>query len=347
VTGLLGVGLLGAGPVTQAIHLPALSTIAGRLRVVHVMDVDPAAAAAVAGRAGARWSTEADSLVSDPDVDIVVVCSPHQFHAAQAGAACLAGKRAVLCEKPLAESLEDAQAIADVSARTGVPVIVGTMHLYDPAFAAARAHWQKTAQEATFVRSLILLPGNDELVNLSTDLTAPPPSPPPSPPRGDAPAPEMRAAQIRGGLLGLAIHNTPLLRMFFPAEAKVTEARLISPFGYSITLTDGCRTARLAALIPGRWDPAWTFQVWSPDQVMHVAFPPSYVLAGSATATVTGRDGSRSWHFPDNGYQAEWQHVADVADRAAPPRVPLESAVADLGYTIDIADQASRLILEG
>ena len=36
----LGVGIIGAGPVTQAIHLPTLSTINDRLRVVHIMDVN-------------------------------------------------------------------------------------------------------------------------------------------------------------------------------------------------------------------------------------------------------------------------------------------------------------------
>ena len=35
----LGVGIIGAGPVTQAIHLPTLSTLNG-LRVLHIMDVN-------------------------------------------------------------------------------------------------------------------------------------------------------------------------------------------------------------------------------------------------------------------------------------------------------------------
>ena len=32
----LGGGIIGAGPVTQAIHLPTLSTLNGRLRVLHI-----------------------------------------------------------------------------------------------------------------------------------------------------------------------------------------------------------------------------------------------------------------------------------------------------------------------
>ena len=48
------------------------------------------------------------------------------------------GKRGILCEKPLATTVAEAQLIADASARTGVPVVVGAMHVYDPAFAAAQ-----------------------------------------------------------------------------------------------------------------------------------------------------------------------------------------------------------------
>ena len=54
MNGPLGVGVIGAGPVTHAIHLPALSTLSDRLRVVHILDVDEAIAAAVAYRTGAQ-----------------------------------------------------------------------------------------------------------------------------------------------------------------------------------------------------------------------------------------------------------------------------------------------------
>jgi hypothetical protein len=51
----LGAGIIGAGLVAQAIHLPALATLADRFRVVHVMDVG----GRIAGRAGARFSATA------------------------------------------------------------------------------------------------------------------------------------------------------------------------------------------------------------------------------------------------------------------------------------------------
>ena len=113
----LGVGIIGAGPVTQAIHLPTLATLYDHFRVVHIMDINAAVAEDLAARSGARSTTDVQVLLDDPDVDVVAICSPHQFHADQVEAAARAGKRAILCEKPLATSVEEAQRIADVSAR--------------------------------------------------------------------------------------------------------------------------------------------------------------------------------------------------------------------------------------
>jgi predicted dehydrogenase len=52
-----------------------------------------------------------------------------------------AGKRAVLCEKPLATDAEQAAAIAEASRRTGVPVIVGAMHTLEPGWLNLQRIW--------------------------------------------------------------------------------------------------------------------------------------------------------------------------------------------------------------
>ena len=64
----LGVGILGAGPVTQAIHLPTLTTLDDRFRVVHVMDVNADVAATVAARTGARRRPTSSSCWPTPSV---------------------------------------------------------------------------------------------------------------------------------------------------------------------------------------------------------------------------------------------------------------------------------------
>ena len=62
-TATLGVGILGSGPVTQAIHLPALARLTDLFTVRAVMDVSEATAAEVAARVSARATTSVDDLL--------------------------------------------------------------------------------------------------------------------------------------------------------------------------------------------------------------------------------------------------------------------------------------------
>lgn len=330
----LNVGLLGAGLVTQAIHLPVIASLSERLRVAKVMDVDAALAEEVASRCGAVATTDVGEVLDDPAVDIVAVCSPHAFHAEQVIAACHAGKRAVLCEKPMTTTAGQARQIEAAAAASAVPVIIGTMHAYDPAWRAVRQHWGDLPGTVTLVRSVIYLPANDLMIAASTDPAAAP---------ADAAHAMPHPPNIKDAILGLAMHALPLIRELAPEPGSVSFARLLTPWGYSITTTAGDRAVQLIGLMPGRWAPDWRLSAWGSGQELHVAFPPSYVLAGSATATLTSRQDRRSWHYPENGYQAEWTHVADVAEGRAQPLHSLGTEIADLLYAIDIADQATAV----
>ena len=339
----MGVGLIGAGPVTQAIHLPTLASLGDRLRVTHVMDVDASVAAAVAARASARHTSDLDALLDDPAVDVVAICSPHQFHADQVAAACAAGKRAILCEKPLAIDSQGRDRVVNASVQSGVPVIVGAMHVYDPAVVAASRAWGDLPETARFVRSITVLPPNDRFVELSTDLGASPQTR--SAPAGANPA-EARAEVIAGGILGLATHELPLVRHFAPAVEDLAVARVLQPWGYDITFTGGDCTVQMLAFHHRHWRPDWTLTVWGDERELHVEFPPSYVLAGSAAVTLGGPEGERRWRFDENGYQAEWRHVADVATGRCAPAVSIHDAAADLDYALTLADAATGRVRE-
>jgi predicted dehydrogenase len=71
-----------------------------------------------------------------PDVDAVAVCTPEHVHLEPALVAIDAGK-AVMVEKPLAHTVEDAEAIRDRAAARGVPVLVGHILRFEPRYAAA------------------------------------------------------------------------------------------------------------------------------------------------------------------------------------------------------------------
>ena len=63
-----------------------------------------------------RVTTDWQALVASPDVDVVVVCTPNALHAEQSIAALAAGKH-VFCEKPMATSVADGEAMLAAAAR--------------------------------------------------------------------------------------------------------------------------------------------------------------------------------------------------------------------------------------
>jgi predicted dehydrogenase len=89
------------------------------------------------------WSeTETDwqRLVARPDIDLIDICTPGDTHAEIAIAALAAGKH-VLCEKPLANTVaeaEDMVAAAEKAAADGVRAMVGFTYRRVPAIAMAR-----------------------------------------------------------------------------------------------------------------------------------------------------------------------------------------------------------------
>ena len=338
----LGVGFVGCGEATQAIHLPVLATMGDDAVTTVCMDVDENVAEVVAGRVGARPTTSFEDLVADDTVDVVVICSPSQLHADQVVAACEGGKKLVLCEKPLASTSADAARVASASAQHGVPVVVGTMHAFDPAWAAVEAAWGEFAGEATFVRSTTFLPPNPVLVAASTDLvTASSRGRPPNP-RG-LPT-ELFVFELL--MLNLAIHHVPLVRRFLPSGLAGLEVDVALPLGmsgYVVSLRSGDRVAQLVSVLHQHPETSWTLEAVSRDRTLCVEFPPSYVRAGSATATLAGASGRTVFGpFAANGYVAEWRHVLCVARGEEAPLRSVDEAVDDVALAELIASAAPR-----
>jgi myo-inositol 2-dehydrogenase/D-chiro-inositol 1-dehydrogenase len=335
----LGVGFLGAGLVTQAIHLPVLAGLPDRFHVVSVMDIDAGVAERVAARCGATSTTDAETVLLNPNVDIVVVCSPNAMHAAQVIAACQSAKLAVLCEKPLAESHKEAERIRAAATASGTNIVVGAMHVYDPAFRAAYRAWLEQDDEAVFTQSSIFLPVND----FFTEQAAEPASPPPLPTSG---AGFSDAVMLRGAVLGLAIHNLPLLRQFHKHLGQLASAHFIRPFGYAMVATNELQTLELLGYMGGSWPSNWALRTVGHRCELRVMFPPSFVLAGSSRAELVTADSTRVFEYDTNGYQGEWAAIYDAAVGDAAPLVSLGDVVDDVTYALDLADQVERLVGE-
>jgi phthalate 4,5-cis-dihydrodiol dehydrogenase len=108
-----------------------------RVTLVAAADPREEAGARFVDEFGGRMHASVEALVRDRDVEAVYVATPHQHHVAHVGLAAAAGKH-VLCEKPLALSIDDAQAMVDACARAGVRLIVGHSHAFDAPVALAR-----------------------------------------------------------------------------------------------------------------------------------------------------------------------------------------------------------------
>lgn len=130
------VGVVGAGFI-GAVHLSAYANMPD-VEVVCVADALPETAAAGAAIVGARPYASYEELVAAEDVEVVDICLPTAFHRDVALKAARDGKH-VIVEKPLARSLEDAEAIIGAFSDGGPRLFVGHVVRFFPEYARIKA----------------------------------------------------------------------------------------------------------------------------------------------------------------------------------------------------------------
>ena len=116
-------GFIGCGEVTERKSGPAFNAVPGS-EVVAVMSRRADKARSYAERHGVkRWYTDAQLLLSDPEVNAVYIATPPSTHATYAIMAMKSGK-AVYVEKPMASNYEDCCRMNRIAEVTGVPCFV-------------------------------------------------------------------------------------------------------------------------------------------------------------------------------------------------------------------------------
>jgi predicted dehydrogenase len=135
MTTALGVGIIGVSPVrgwAATAHIPALRTLPNyELRALSAHSPESARAAGEVFGVSAVF-TDHEQLVAQPDIDVVAITVKVPHHRELVAAALDAGK-AVYCEWPLGRDLDDAQAMAALAAKQGVPTVVGLQARQAPA----------------------------------------------------------------------------------------------------------------------------------------------------------------------------------------------------------------------
>ena len=181
-----------------------VSTFAADPRVALVAAADPRAEARArfAQEFAAKTYETVEALCADPDVEILYVATPHQYHPQHAILAARHGKH-VLCEKPMALSLQECAAMIEAAAGAGVHLIIGHSHSYDAPILRTRALIEEGALGA--VRMIHALNYTDFIYR---------------PRRPD----ELDTAQGGGAIFSQAAHQVDIARLLGGGEVKSVRA---------------------------------------------------------------------------------------------------------------------------
>jgi predicted dehydrogenase len=345
------VGVIGAGLIAQAMHLPHLALLRDRFDVCVVADPSRSVRERVGDRFGvpARVAT-AEEAIGHPGLDAIVVCSPNAAHAGTVLAGLDAGLH-VLCEKPLAITLEDVDAIAAARDRAGRVVQVAYNNRFDLAYERLLDELPASTAGLRYLSVLVHDPelgpyfGPDDLAR-GSDVPAAVIE------RGRADeADQVRRAVGRadvdavtafsGGFLGSLVHQVNMVHGMLERMGEPLPAAVVGGDAWAggTALTGSVRLANGA-----RWDSAWIqltalseyderIGLYFEDSVRTLRIPSPWLrqapTAYTVTATGPGGREARAFDSYAEAYQRELVHFHACMLGAEECRTPPEQARID------------------
>jgi predicted dehydrogenase len=224
----LRIGVIGTGSIATSAHLPAIARLGELYQLVAVADVRPEVVRSVAARYGVDAYEDYRELLARDDIDVVDICTPEFLHAEQTLAAAAAGKH-VHCEKPMASSVAEADAMLAACRDAGVIFMVGHSRRFTPRYRQIRAALDHgEIGEVRFVRENERRPA----VFPSTQHETTPMWTPPGATGAAKPWTKL-AAFTHGAAMTNAVHEMDLMRWFAGSEpvAVYAESRITDPEG--------------------------------------------------------------------------------------------------------------------
>ncbi|GAB4180040.1 MAG: inositol 2-dehydrogenase [Thalassobaculales bacterium] len=322
----MNIALFGAGRIGR-IHAANLAA-SGLARLSHVVDVDPAAAAALAAQHGAKPAA-AGEVFADPAVGAVMVCSSTDTHADLVIRAAEAGK-AVFCEKPVDLSLARVDACLAAVRRAGIPLFVAFNRRFDPSFAALKA--RLAAGEIGRAEQVVI--------------TSRDPGPPP-----------LAYIKVSGGLFrDMTIHDFDMARWLLgeePDSVYATGACLVDP---AIADAGDIDTAMVILTTPsGRqaFINNTRRAAYGYDQRIEVHGPLGRLSAGNLTettveaATTAGVSRDKPLHFFLERYAAAYRAELAAFLAALREKTPMPVSGEDGRLALVLAEAAARSAREG
>ena len=130
MTAPVSVALVGLGWWGKKM-LAVLSEASDHLSVMRIVESDEKSARQYCEGQPITVGASLEEALSDPDIDAVIIATPHSFHQEQVMAAAAAGKH-VFCEKPLALTRVDAIAMTTACQEAGVVLGMGHERRFEP-----------------------------------------------------------------------------------------------------------------------------------------------------------------------------------------------------------------------
>jgi len=120
---MIKIGIIGCGKIAQVRHLPEYMDNKD-VEITGLYDLCYSRADEMAKKYGAKAYETYQQLLADPEIDAVSVCAANSAHCEITVAALEAGKH-VLCEKPMAITLEECEKMVDAADKTGNFLMIG------------------------------------------------------------------------------------------------------------------------------------------------------------------------------------------------------------------------------
>ncbi|MBE7185983.1 MAG: Gfo/Idh/MocA family oxidoreductase [Methylobacterium mesophilicum] len=332
----LRVGVLGCGPIAQAAHFESCAK-ARNADLYAICDVADDLRERMAGtHAPEKSFADYDAMLADPDLDAVIVATSDAFHVSASIRALEAGKH-VLCEKPAATSVEEAEKLAQAVRRSGKVLQVGHMKRFDAGLEAAH-HFithemgELTALKAWYCDSTHRYPMTDAVQPLMVSSR-----------HAKKPAGDPKADLDRYYMLAHGSHLVDTAR-FFAGPIKAVQARQSRRGGMRCWFVDvefeSGALGHLDLTVAVRMDWHEGFQIYGENgSVLGKTYNPWYYRtsevdifreADGATHRVLGADG----HF----YRRQLEGFADVILHDAPLKgASAEDGVASVRAMVAVA----------
>lgn len=288
----LRIGVLGAGPISQAAHFDACRK-ARNAELYAICDAAEDLLAKMAAIHAPRVTyVDYEAMLADPEVEAVLLATADQFHVPLARKAIAAGKH-VLVEKPLGVSVEECEALREQVRASGLVLQVGNNRRFDPGVQYARSFieqqlGQRLAFKAWYYDSLYRYTMTDNLQPL-IETSA----------RARRPTGNPKADRRRYFMLTHGSHLVDTTRFLGGAIASV-RARLVERFEsfcwfVAVDFADGS-VGHIDLIIPVRGDFEEGFQVWGEHGSVVGTMPLTWYHKSSMVECFSAAD--RQYHRP-------------------------------------------------